>query len=170
MKTFVAALIALFAVAASAQTPADELAVISATVLHHYDMTQPYIDGPVLLGSRTEKLAPADPQSWDSEALEAYEKANASSIAITNIELPPNVTIADVTRYRENHGGTLVFRVARPAFVGEDHAYVRYDFVPGEATRKTQYASSVVELRKRGERWTVVGGYTPAFKPVSRGK
>lgn len=128
MKTIAALLITVVAASASAQSSSDELAVISATVLHHYDMSQPYITEPVLLGHRTEKLAPAKPNLWTPEALEAYEAANASSIDIaSDIELPKNVTVSDVAQYRSTHNGTLVFRIARPAFVSADHAYVRYD-------------------------------------------
>ncbi len=163
MKTSLALLITLLAVSASAQTRADELAVISASVLHHYDMSQPYITEPVLLGHVTEKLAPAKPNLWTPEALEAYEAANASSIAIpSDIELPKNVTIGDVARYRKTHNGTLVFRVARPAFVSADHAYVRYDFVAHEQIPKSTYSSMLLELQKTGKQWKVVGGVIPA--------
>ncbi|HYK04032.1 MAG TPA: hypothetical protein VE974_19920 [Thermoanaerobaculia bacterium] len=163
MKTSLALLITLFAVTAFAQTSADEVAVISASVLHHYSQSQPYITEPVLLGQVTEKLAPAKPNLWTPEALEAYEAANASSIAIAaGIELPENVTIGDVTRYRNTHNGTLVFRIARPAFVSADHAYVRYDFVPHELIPKSTYASTLLELRKHGGQWRVVGGVIPA--------
>jgi hypothetical protein len=163
MKTSLALLIALVAVTASAQTPEDELAVISAAVLHHYDMSQPYITEPVLLGHVTENLAPAKPNLWTAEALEAYEAANATSIAIAaDIELPRNVTIGDVTQYRNTHTGTLVFRIARPAFVSADHAYVRYDFVAHERTPKSIYSSMLVELQKNGKQWKVVGAVIPA--------
>ncbi len=164
MKPSLALLITLFAVTAFAQTPADELAVISASILHHYDMSQPYITEPVLLSHVTEKLAPAKPNLWTPEALEAYEAANARSIAIADIELPKNVTIGDVTRYRQTHNGTLVFRIARPAFVSADQAYVRYDFVPHDQTPKSTYASTLLELRKHGGQWKVTGGVIPAVR------
>lgn len=165
----------------NAQSRGDEARVMEAALNYHFDVSLMYVKHWVV-ASTTERLEPAAPGTpqgaWSDRAREDYLSRNSTSVETADLELVDHAIVYDLSRFgngdkfdwkafvKDYPGGqTWTARVARPGFLDDSHAVVRIDVDNGVTPG---ILSSVLHLERLDEGWRVVGGYSPAYRPMKR--